>query len=94
MTTLSTLLAQKAELERQIAEVRQSETTTAIAQARSIVAEYGLTEADIFGKSSRAPKAPSTVAAKYRDPATGKTWSGRGKAPLWIAGKDRVAFAI
>lgn len=94
MSTLAALLAQKADLERQIADVRKSETASAIAQARAIVAEFGLTEADVFGKSRKASQAQSTVAAKYRDPATGKTWTGRGKAPLWIAGKDRAAFAI
>lgn len=94
MTTLAILLAQKADLERQIAEVRKSETAAAIAQARAIVAEFGLTEADVFGKSGKASKTARTVAAKYRDPATGKTWSGRGKPPVWIAGKDRAAFAI
>ena len=32
---------------------------------------------------------------KYRDPATGKTWTGRGKPPTWIAGaQDRGAFLI
>jgi len=34
------------------------------------------------------------VAPKYRDPATGKTWTGRGKAPKWIDGKDRSKFLI
>lgn len=40
--------------------------------------------------------APATnkVAPKYRDPITGQTWSGRGKPPLWIAGKDREQFLI
>ncbi|MFT3815761.1 MAG: H-NS histone family protein [Acidovorax sp.] len=94
MTTLAALLAQKADLERQIAEARKSETAAAITKARAIVAEYGLVESDVFGKSRMTPQAPGTVVAKYRDPATGKTWSGRGKAPLWIAGKDRTAFAI
>jgi DNA-binding protein H-NS len=38
-------------------------------------------------------KAPS--AAKFRDPKSGKTWTGRGKPPLWIAGKkDRTPFLI
>jgi DNA-binding protein H-NS len=38
----------------------------------------------------RGPQAP-----KYRDPATGATWSGRGKAPAWLAGaKDRTAYLI
>ena len=34
------------------------------------------------------------VAAKYRDPATGQSWTGRGKAPKWIDGKDRAQFLI
>jgi len=34
-------------------------------------------------------------AAKYRDPKTGATWSGRGRAPAWLAGtKSRAAFLI
>lgn len=33
--------------------------------------------------------------AKYRDPKTGATWSGRGRAPVWIANaKDRSRFSI
>lgn len=34
-------------------------------------------------------------ATKYRDPETGATWSGRGRAPAWLANvKDRSAFLI
>jgi len=33
--------------------------------------------------------------AKYRNPKTGATWSGRGPAPAWLAGaKDRTKFLI
>jgi DNA-binding protein H-NS len=33
--------------------------------------------------------------ALYRDPKTGATWSGRGRAPAWLAGaKDRSKFLI
>jgi len=32
--------------------------------------------------------------AKYRDPESGATWSGRGREPSWLVGKDREAFAI
>ena len=43
--------------------------------------------------------AGSKVAAKFRDPATGKTWTGRGRTPTWIVeyekkGKSRDTFAI
>ncbi|OPZ61137.1 MAG: H-NS histone family protein [Deltaproteobacteria bacterium ADurb.Bin510] len=39
------------------------------------------------------------VKAKYRNPATGETWSGRGIAPRWLqeaekAGKSRDSFLI
>lgn len=87
MPTLSELLAQKAALERQIAETQREERADAIAQVRTLMAQYGLTLADIGG--GRATAAPRTgggakVAAKYRDPATGATWSGRGLQPRWL----------
>ncbi|CAB3810549.1 DNA-binding protein Bv3F [Paraburkholderia ultramafica] len=31
---------------------------------------------------------------KYRDPRTGKTWSGRGRLPRWIEGENRTPFLI
>ncbi len=60
--------------------------------------EHGLTVTDLSegrasGKSTGKGKG-QTVAPKYRDPETGKTWTGRGVAPKWIAGKDREAFVI
>jgi DNA-binding protein H-NS len=39
------------------------------------------------------PKGPQP--ARYRDPKSGATWSGRGRAPAWLAGaKDRSNFLI
>ncbi|WP_415868024.1 H-NS family nucleoid-associated regulatory protein [Burkholderia ubonensis] len=32
--------------------------------------------------------------AKYRDPASGAAWSGRGRESRWIAGRDRTMFLI
>ncbi|WP_442854270.1 H-NS histone family protein [Acidovorax sp. Leaf84] len=34
------------------------------------------------------------VAQKYRDEKSGATWTGRGRAPAWIAGKNRDDFLI
>lgn len=31
---------------------------------------------------------------KYWNPVTGVTWSGRGKEPSWIRGKDRKKFLL
>ena len=97
MTTYKELLAQRAELEKQIEAARKEALVSAIAQVRAIVAEYALTEEDVFAKKSARPQATGThkpVAPTYRDPATGATWTGRGKPPLWIAGKDRLNFLI
>ena len=34
------------------------------------------------------------VAPKYRDKSTGATWTGRGKPPKWIEGKNREEYLI
>jgi DNA-binding protein H-NS len=100
MTTYQDLIAQKeallrqqAELERQIAEQLKGQRAEAIAQIKAQMAEYGLTVADLADTPKRGRKpsetatgeAPRKVAAKYRDPATGATWSGRGLKPKWLA---------
>lgn len=98
MTTLKELIAQKEALEAQIAQQRQSELAEAIAQVKALVEAHGLTTADVFGNGVRraksADKVTNKVAAKYRDPVSGKTWSGRGLAPKWLAGKNKEDFAI
>lgn len=97
MTTLAQLIEQRAALEAQIEAARKAAIADAVAQVKALVTEYGLTAADVFGGSKRGPKAGgqrAVVAAKYRDPATGATWTGRGKAPKWLDGKDRAQFAI
>ena len=96
--SLKELLEQREALEKAIAEARKSEISAAVTKVREIVAQYGLTTQDVFpsrsGKSGGAKPSVNKVAAKYRDPATGQTWTGRGKAPKWIEGKDRTPFVI
>ncbi|WP_414142707.1 H-NS family nucleoid-associated regulatory protein [Burkholderia cepacia] len=53
------------------------------------VAKYGITRDDLFPR-----KANRRPVARYRNPQTGETWSGRGRPPAWIEGKDRDTFAI
>lgn len=92
MTDYLTLLAQKANLEAQIAKALAEGKAQAASQARALVAEYGLTAADVFPTAE--VKATGVGQPKYRDPATGSTWTGRGKPPSWIKGKDRSPFEI
>lgn len=100
MSSYKELLAQRKALEDAINAAHAHESGGAIKAAKEIVEAFGLTEDDVFGadKGTKTRKASSakggTVAAKYKDPESGKTWTGRGKAPLWIAGKDKSQFAI
>ncbi|WP_447915826.1 H-NS histone family protein [Delftia acidovorans] len=93
MTDYKTLLQQKAELEARIAEVMKTEKAGAVAEVRTLVQQYQLTEQDVF--PARSAKSKGSVGEpRYRDPATGSTWTGRGKPPSWIVGKDRAPFQI
>jgi DNA-binding protein H-NS len=91
MTTLQELLAQKEALEQKIAELKKTERDDALRSARSLIQTYDLTVDELFGKQKSPVKA---AAAKYRNPETGETWSGRGRAPRWLDGKNRENFAI
>jgi DNA-binding protein H-NS len=93
-TDYKTLLQQKAELEAKIAETLKAEKAGVITKVRELVKEFGLNTEDIFGSGKAKSKSGNVGAPKYRDPATGITWTGRGKPPRWIEGKDRKAFEI
>ena len=69
----------------------------ALAEARArilrIALDVGLTPEQIV--ATRPPRAfAGAGVAKYRDPETGKTWSGLGTVPTWIRDKDRKQFLI
>ncbi|MBT0571113.1 H-NS histone family protein [Curvibacter sp. CHRR-16] len=97
MPSLKELIEQKTALEQQIEIARKQELSSAISQVKALVAEYQLTPEDIFStaraKTTGVAKG-SKVAPKYRDPMTGATWTGRGIAPKWLAGKNKEEFLI
>jgi len=99
MASVSELLAQKAAIEQQIAEAQRAERASAVAQVRALMAEHGLTLADLSAKTAAPKRAGAKVAPKYRDAATGDTWSGRGLQPKWLkqalaSGKQLSEFTI
>jgi DNA-binding protein H-NS len=107
MKTYSAIQAEIAKLQKQAEALRKTEVAGVIAKIKEAIAAYALTAADLgFGrgaaKAAHAPKAKSRKkksasvgVAKYRDPKSGKTWTGRGKPPAWIAGvKNRDAYLI
>lgn len=89
------LLAQREALEQQIAAARKVEVAGAVRTVRDLVEAFGLAQDDVFSSTKkRQTREVGAVAPKYRDPATGQTWTGRGKPPNWIKDQDRSKFEI
>lgn len=69
--------------------------TTADIEAKAKATRVGKTPEGraSSGKVNVAQNVKTKAAPKYQHPATGATWSGRGRAPRWIAAaKDRTQF--
>jgi len=107
MSNLAELIAQKAALEKRIAEAQNQERSAAIQHIQQLMAQHGLTLADLGGKGSPArsktskggPRKGSKLPVKYRDPASGSAWSGRGLKPKWLEaalaqGRKLTDFAV
>lgn len=100
MSKLAALKKKISALQAQAERIAKTETSSAIAKVKEIMAEFNLTiehlTASVTGKSGvKKTKAKTASVAKYADPKTGKTWSGFGRAPGWIAGaKNRDAFLV
>ncbi|CAN7312419.1 H-NS histone family protein [Rhizobacter sp. LjRoot28] len=101
MSTLQDLLARKAALEQEIESTQKRERNDAIAKVKALMSEYGLTVADLQTRTTSRAGAPKggKVAAKYRNAATGDSWSGRGLQPKWLkaalaSGKKLSDFAV
>ncbi|MFM0498594.1 H-NS family nucleoid-associated regulatory protein [Paraburkholderia caledonica] len=105
MATLESLQAKIQKLQAQAEALSAKKSSAVIEKIKNLMAEHGLTTADIdahTGGKKRGPKPGAQAAAKagsavanYRDPKTGATWSGRGRAPRWIAtAKNRDKFLV
>lgn len=85
MATYKELVAQKAELDAHIEDVRRLEVGDAVSQVKRLVGEYGLTASDCgFGPTK---KTKAKVPVKYRGP-NGEAWTGRGKTPAWVIAQE------
>ncbi|WP_414442378.1 H-NS family nucleoid-associated regulatory protein [Burkholderia sp. 22PA0106] len=86
------LIADLDRINAEIAAAQTAERSAAIEQIKTLMAEFGISADELTAR--RARKKHRTSVAKYRDPISGVTWSGRGREPSWIVGKDRADFVI
>lgn len=93
MTSYEKLLEMHQKIQNEINAARAA----VIAEIRQQMVDLGITLADLerikagrelphTGSRSKPPK--------YRDPETGRTWSGKGRPPEWIIGKKRELYLI
>ncbi|MBJ9689111.1 H-NS histone family protein [Burkholderia vietnamiensis] len=105
MATLGNIQAKIAKLQAQAEALVRKESSGALEKIHGLMQKHSITTADIEsfiggkkrGRKSAAAAAPKqgAAAAKYRDPKTGATWTGHGRAPAWIANaKDRTKFLV
>ena len=77
-------------------QAQQEELVEARQQIQQLMRKHGLTLADFatLPKSSQPKAAKRMAPAKYQNPQTGATWSGRGRSPTWLNGRDKNEFLI
>jgi DNA-binding protein H-NS len=105
--TLAEMIAARDELTRQIDELQAATRAEAVRTVAALIAEHDMTAHEVglvrtrhikpgrkgaptFKQKAKRPPNPP----KYRDPKTGATWTGNGKAPAWLNGQDRDEFLI
>lgn len=114
MATYRELQEQAKKLLEQAEQQRKKEMSSALESISKTMAEFEISLEELFdylkgagfkpasktkntGKAGS--KSVSKVGPKYRNPATGETWTGRGRSPGWIReaeekGKSRDKFLI
>jgi DNA-binding protein H-NS len=105
MATLEQIQVKLKKLQAQAETLLARKSQAAIDEIRSLMEKHGLTAADIDTPTAGKKRGPKPVAksvgvaktsaVQYQDLKTGATWSGRGRAPGWIAkARDRSRFLV
>ena len=99
------LQRQITELQTHAEAVRKQEFAEVIGRIREAIKAYGFTPADLFPEEGPRKKhrvaskqvsvgaGATKAAAKYRDPASGRTWTGNGKRPAWFVAAVQAGAA-
>ncbi|MPV71186.1 H-NS histone family protein [Burkholderia sp. BE17] len=90
--SLHMLRAQISALETRIAVRRAAIRNDVVEQIVKLMREYEITAREVEVRLSVGQR--RRIPPRYWDPATGATWSGRGKRPRWMQGRDPEDFRI
>lgn len=85
MSSYVDLMKQIADLQAQADAMAREEKIAAVLRVKDIMREYGVTLSDLGGMAqARSGRKGVAVPPKYRHPASGALWSGRGQKPRWL----------
>jgi DNA-binding protein H-NS len=74
---------------------REEKKKILLEQFQKLLSTEGLTIEDVIGTKRRGkPRKRGVVPVKYRDPETGKAWSGRGRKPIWLVNKLQAGLKL
>ncbi len=92
--TIRDLQKQLGQLNLLVAEAKQQEKQAKLKQIAEDVKEYGITEIELLRAAGFIQAKRQKTPAKYYDPDTGRSWSGKGSRPKWLVGKNLDDYAI
>ncbi|AOK37196.1 H-NS histone family protein [Burkholderia cenocepacia] len=89
MDKFTRYIQRKCELEAQIARDRALVRDEILIEIMLAIEEFNFDSKELFpgGKKRK-------IKPKYFDPQSGAVWSGRGREPLWLKGKNRRDFEL
>ncbi|WP_347990278.1 H-NS histone family protein [Methylomonas sp. AM2-LC] len=82
----------------QLEENRRAKTKNVVAKIETLAISIGVT-VKIYSPGDVNESPSKKVAARFRNPSTNQTWTGRGLAPKWLraleeSGRNREEFII
>ena len=94
--TVEELTAERERLDGEIKAKQDAQKASVIAQIKTVVDTYSIPVDELVEALGGLKSKRKGIKAKqkFRDPASGATWSGRGKEPAWIKGQNRADFLI
>nr|WP_241025671.1 H-NS histone family protein [Burkholderia sp. Tr-20390] len=88
------LSAELKELNVRIADAKREEKRAALEAFKVLVDLYGISQEELLLALGFTKAKPTRAPAKYYDPSSGKTWSGRGPTPKWLQDKNPDNYLV
>lgn len=95
MATYLELQADINRLQKEAEAAREQEKAAVVEEIQQLIIQFRIYPEEL-GLRPTLPKSGAATGKppRFRDPVSGATWSGFGRAPNWMAGKKREDFAI